>query len=168
MAEYVHYKSLMDPKYLGAWAFVPGEQKQLTIAKAAREEVVGENGRKENKLVVRWRERALPMICNATNAKMITELAGTPNILGWPGTVVTLAVERVKAKGGGLTDGIRVQQSAEVATTAEICADCGAAIEASGEFTVRAIVASTAKRFGRVLCMECANKEAAEAAEVGK
>lgn len=164
MQDYIHWKSLTNPNYTGSWAFKPGERKTLTITKAGKEKVVGENGKTEEKLVVHFKEKELPMICNATNAKMITKLTGTPNIMQWPGQVIVLAVEQVRAKGGGLTDGIRVQE-----VTADIeaaCADCGKPIQANGQFTVSKIVAATQKSFKLDLCQACAGKrkEAAHAA----
>ena len=73
---------------------------------------------------------------------------------------------------GELTDGIRIRDkkpSGEGAKpkVAVKCADCGKEIAGSGNFTAEQIAAGSKQKYGKALCMECAQKAKAamEAAE---
>ena len=73
-----HWKKLNNPDYLGAYALNPGEDMELTIKSAGEETFTGTSGKKEKGLLVHFAEQPKPMICNATNAKTITKVAGSP------------------------------------------------------------------------------------------
>lgn len=91
MSELTHWKKLVNPDYLGAYALEPGKDLTLTIKSAGMEEITGKDGKKEMKTVVRFQETGVkPLILNRTNAKMITKLHKTPFIEQWAGKRITL------------------------------------------------------------------------------
>ena len=102
------------------------------------------------------------MICNATNAKTITKVAGSPYIEDWKGVKIALYSEEVSAF-GETVDALRVRPYPPK-TEEYICRDCGCVIADEGKYTARAIAQSARSRFGRNLCMACA-KEAKEKQE---
>ena len=86
-----HYKELHakpDDKYLAAWE-LHGKDSTLEIESVAKEEVIGEGGRKEMLPVVRFKDRKKGFILNKTNSDMIAELHGTDTD-GWPKKKVIL------------------------------------------------------------------------------
>lgn len=101
------YKSSLF-KYIAGDSLV-GKSVSLTIARVALEEVEGQNGRKEEKLILYFRESEKGMILNKTNAKRIAKLFGgeTDN---WTGKAIELYAEEVKAF-GEIHNAIRVRES---------------------------------------------------------
>ncbi len=86
-----HWKQLVNPDYLGAYALTPGEDMLLTIKSAALEKIKGKDGKEEMKTVLRFMEKDVkPMILNRTNAKTITKLYKTPYIEQWGGKQILL------------------------------------------------------------------------------
>ena len=76
-----HWKKLNNPDFLGAYALEPGEDLVATIDHAKEEQFTGTGGKKDEGLVIHFKEKDIkPMICNATNAKTITRVAGSPYI----------------------------------------------------------------------------------------
>ena len=76
-----HWKKLHNPDYLGAYFLQPGQDLILTIQKVQKEIVVGADGKREECTVLHFKEKeAKPMILNATNAKTISKIYGTPYI----------------------------------------------------------------------------------------
>ena len=89
-----HWKKLYNPNYFGAWCFEPGKDMVLTVDHVIQEVVSDEKGRKEQCMVVYFRERgAKPMICNKTNSKSLEKLAGSPYIEDWAGVKLQLYVD---------------------------------------------------------------------------
>lgn len=161
MQTYTHYRKFDNPDYIGAYAFQPGEKKTLTIAKVTREIVTGSEGIKEECTIVHWREAEKPLILKATNGKMITKVTGSPYIEEWIGKRVVLGTEKVKAF-GEVVDAVRVKkdrpaQSAAQPVQASVCVDCGATITDAGGYTAQSIIAAGRKRYGQIVCLDCAN-----------
>lgn len=161
--EMTHWKKLCNPDYLGAYAFQPGEEITVTINKVQREIVVGAEGKKEECTVVHFAESGIkPFILNATNAKMITKITGTPYIEGWAGKRIVLGVEKVKAF-GDVVEAVRVknkrpkaaQSGAAQSGPAPICTDCGKQIDPFGDKPPEWVAQYTKEKFGAVLCIEC-------------
>lgn len=158
MAErFTHWKKLNNPDYIGAYSFLPGEKKTLTIASVRQDEISGQDGKKVHAIVV-WKESEKPLILNSTNGTAITKIAGTPNIELWPNVRVTLEVQKVKVK-GELTEAVRVSkiapQQTQQAVQEYICADCGKQIVSAGGFSAAGIAKSTHDKFKVTLCLEC-------------
>ena len=70
-----HWKQLMNPDYLGAYALPEGQDITVTIKFVQREEVTGEGGKKEMCTVAHI-ENNKPMILNVTNQKTIAKMYG--------------------------------------------------------------------------------------------
>lgn len=160
-----HWKKLNNPDYLGAYALEPGEDLVLTIKRAGQETFTGTSGKKEEGLLVHFMEDVKPMICNATNAKTITKLAGSPYVEDWGNVKIALFSQEVSAF-GETVDALRVRPYPPK-TKEYICQECGAVIEGFKTYTPRQMAEQAKSKYGKYLCMDCAKeaKEAAEAAE---
>lgn len=112
MSKKTHWKKLSNPNYLGAYALTPDEDMILTIDTAKNEEVVGNNGKKEECLVLYFKEKDIqPMILNVTNAKQIERIHGTPYIEDWKGKKIQLYIAQVNAF-GETVDALRIRPQA--------------------------------------------------------
>ena len=161
-----HFKKLMNPNYLGSFAFEEGEKKTVTVKTVGKEKVVGEGGSAEDCIVCHWVEDVLPMIMNATNCKKLAKLTGSPFIEDWAGKRIVLATERIRAFGDTM-DAVRVQKladgkSAPAPTKAEskgsapICEMCENPIKAEYGMSAEEIANKTKQTYGKVLCPACA------------
>ena len=103
-----HWKALANPDYIGSYALQPNEELTLTIKEGKKEQITGENGRKEEKLVLYFYENVKPMILNRTNAKTITKLHKTPYIQEWAGKKITIYSRKVSAFGEEV-DALRIR-----------------------------------------------------------
>lgn len=84
----------------------------LTIKYARKEDVKGPDGKKQECLVIHFYEQAVkPMILNTTNAKAISQVAGSNFIEKWDGVKIQLYVAQVSAF-GTTTDALRVRMFA--------------------------------------------------------
>lgn len=109
MSKFTHWKKLHNPDYIGAYAFDPGQEIVATIKSVAEELVMGPDSKKEKCCVARFVEADIkPLICNVTNSKAITLVAGSPYIEKWPGVRIQLYVAQVKAF-GDVVDAVRVR-----------------------------------------------------------
>lgn len=109
METLTHWKKLRNPDYLGAYALPnEGAEMILTIAFARKESVAGTDGKKQDCLVVHWKEAEKPMIINATNAKTISRLAKSNFIEKWQGCAVIVYAAKVSAFGQE-TDALRIR-----------------------------------------------------------
>ena len=152
-----HWKKLNNPDYLGAYALEPGEDLILTILKAGEETYTGNSGKKETGLLIHFEENdAKPMICNATNAKTITKVMGSPYIEDWKGRKIQLYAAEVNAF-GETVEALRVRPFAPKQDQ-YFCQDCGIEIVQNGQYSARAIAQSSKSKFGKALCMDCAKK----------
>lgn len=104
-----HYKKLMNPDYLGAYALDPGQELILTIKSVVREQVTGPDGKKEECVVARFHEAVKPMVLNSTNCKTIAKsIAGTPYIEDWANRRIQIYVDKVKAF-GDVVEALRIR-----------------------------------------------------------
>ena len=158
-----HWKKLNNPDYLGAYAFDPGEEKTVTIAKVGTETVTGTDGKREECIVAHFVEKGVkPMILNVTNCTTITNILGTPYIENWVNKKISLHVESVRAF-GGVVDAVRVMKKISTAAGKKfICEACGKEIAGLTGFTPEQISAANKKRYGKALCVECGQKRKAE------
>lgn len=159
-----HWKKLANPDYLGAYALDPGKDMILTIKSVAEENITGADGKKEDCIVMRFRENVKPMIINATNAKMIQKIYHTPYIEDWSGCKIQLYVDQVKAF-GEVVDALRIRpyvpKAEQSEATAPVCADCGKEIVGLDEKHTAAYLAGyTQKHYGKPLCADCAKRRA--------
>ncbi len=159
-----HFKKLMNPDYLGSYAFDPGQEMTLTISKVQTESVVGADGKKEDCIVCHFKEQVKPMILNATNCKAIAKLYKTPYIENWVGKQIVIRVQQVRAF-GDVVDALRVKPELPAKPAEFKCGACGNVLVGFGEMNARALADYTRKNYGKVLCAECAKKAKAELEE---
>lgn len=107
MKTLTHYKKLQNPDYLGAYDFMQGEERIVTIKKVIVEKVKSERG-EEDCTVCYFNEPYKPMILNVTNCKTITKILGSPYIEEWSGKQFKLIVVKVKAF-GEVVDALRIK-----------------------------------------------------------
>ena len=160
-----HWKKLSNPDYLGAYALDPGKDMVLTIKSVAEENVIGADGKKEDCIVMHFRENVKPMIVNATNAKTIQKIYHTPYIEDWSGCKVQLYTAQVKAF-GEVVDALRIRPVVPKSEQSEvpICADCGAEIRRiDDKHTAVYLAAYTQQHYGKPLCAACAQRRADQA-----
>lgn len=108
MTTLTHWKKTVNPDYIGSYALDSDKDMILTIKSAGVEMVTGNAGKKEEKLVIHFHENVKPMICNRTNAKVITKLHKTPYIEQWAGKKIQLYSSRITAFGEEV-DALRVR-----------------------------------------------------------
>lgn len=111
MEQKTHWKKLMNPNYLGSYAFQPNQEMILTIREVKEEMVTGSDGKKEECMVCHFKENIKPLILNTTNSKTIEHIYQTPYIEDWQGKRVQLYVTPVKAF-GDTVDAIRIRPKA--------------------------------------------------------
>lgn len=92
-----HWKMLINPDYIGAYALPDGEDMTVTIDFVQSEEVTGSGGKKEICTVAHLKGQK-PMILNMTNSKSIHKLYG-PYIEDWQGKDITLYASTTKLAG---------------------------------------------------------------------
>ena len=110
-----HWRSMTDRETLGAWDLVDtatgkGVDVTLEIESVRRGLVQSkEKPKGEHRPFVYFRNEKKPLVCNATNATTISDMAGSEDTDRWVGLKVTLYPARVKAKGGKHVPGIRIR-----------------------------------------------------------
>ena len=156
-----HWKKTMNPDYLGAYALEPGQELILTIKHIQEETVTGPDGKKEQCSVIHFVERVKPMILNATNAKAIAKVIGSPYIEDWYGRKIQVYSATVRAF-GEMVDALRVRDFAP--RDAEIiCHDCQKPITAAFNLPVEEIAERSKKAYGVELCASCSQQRKEEA-----
>ena len=168
-----------DSEYMGADDIDQNTEPVLTIRNLYRGKVTLSRG-KETKNVLTFVEDKVPginevrpLIVNSTNRQTLKKLYGQVTANALEGKKIQLYIEHGvrNPSNGELTDGIRIRDkkpSANGKAPAEIkCADCGNGITRSGSFSPEQIIAASKNKYGKALCMECAQKAKAamEAAE---
>lgn len=151
-----HWKKLTNPDYLGAYSIEDNKDLILTIDYVKDEMVIGPDGKKEECMVMHFKEKAKPMILNATNAKMIQKLLKTPYIEDWSGHKVQIGIEKVKAF-GEVVDALRIRNKLP-AETVVICEGCGENISGAYGMSPEQLAAYTKQQYGKQLCAACATK----------
>lgn len=114
MTDLTHWRSQVNPDYLGAYAIPPNGSLIVTIKSLSKEMVTSPTGEKKECLVIHFVENYKPMVCNRTNGKNITKALKTPYIQNWAGHKIELYSSKVKAYGEEV-DGLRVRDMAPVA-----------------------------------------------------
>lgn len=170
-----------DSEYLGADDIDQKIEPVLTIKNLYRGKVTLSRG-KEVKNVLTFVEESVPgivgevrpLIVNSTNRQTLKKLYGQVTANALEGKKIQLYIEHGvrNPSNGELTDGIRIRDKKPAGEGAKPkaavkCADCGKEIAGSGSFTAEQIVAGSKQKYGKALCMECAQKAKAamEAAE---
>lgn len=103
-----HWKKLVDPRYIGAYALPNGNDLVVTIEMVRSEEITMMGGKKEVHSIM-YLKGQKPMILNATNSKSIHKLYG-PYIEDWAGKQITLYGSTAKL-GGEMVECLRIRPS---------------------------------------------------------
>lgn len=154
-----HWKESLPGDYLGAYS-LNGQDMVVTIQSAGPEIITGANGKKEECLVIHFRENILNMVCNRTNAKTITKVTGSAYVEDWVGKKITLYPTTTKF-GGEVVECIRVRPTAPKQSAPIMCEKCGQQIMAAGNMTAEQIAEYGVKKYGKKLCIKC-GKEVGE------
>lgn len=166
--------------FLAVEDFTNGAEPILTIKEIGFGECVLEQGRREDHDVIFFREASVPglpvvrpLIVNSTNRKTLLAVYGDLSADVLTGKRIRLYVDpRVRAVGGGTTQGIRIRKLIPESTvTAQpvqpvrsnpvppvICSDCGAPITAAGDCSDEQVLQNGRQWFHMDLCAECQNK----------
>ena len=137
-----HWKRLQNPTYLGSYDFQPGEERIVTVKDVKREMVKGQDGTEEH-TIVHFVEGYKPMIMNATNSKMLTNLSGSPYVEKWIGTSFKLVVVKIKAF-GEFIDALRIKSEKVTKLLPELVLDSANFVKVkeaikSGKFTMEQV-----------------------------
>lgn len=160
-----HWKQLINMDYIGAYALPDGKDLTLTIDHVVKENVTGNNGKKEMCMVAYFKEKDYkPMILNRTNAKSITALAGSPYIEKWQGQRITLYATTTSL-GRETVECLRIRPTVIETKQSEplYCELCSSIIEPAFGYSAEKVAESTMKKFGKRLCGSCATAEADKA-----
>lgn len=155
MANYVNYQEYFKT-FLGGWSFENGDE-TLTIDSIGEEEMYdAETGGKKKGLVLRFRDKDLPMVLNVTNAEAIAEVTGSDKIADWIGKKIIVGTSRIKAF-GKMHDAIRVRTT-KPDETEYICEKCGAILKPAAGKQPSELAEISKRNTGKVLCLSCMKK----------
>ena len=172
--------------FLAVEDFTAGSEPILTIREIGFGECVLDGGRREDHDVIFFKEASVPglpqvrpMLVNSTNRKTLLAVYGDLSADVLTGKRIRLYVDpRVKAVGGGTTQGIRIrklvpepvqpsQQTVRsnpvqpepvqsVQTSQQpVCSDCGSPITAAGDCSAEQVLQNGRQWFGLDLCAAC-------------
>lgn len=155
MANYVHYQEYFKT-FLGGWSFENGDE-TLTIDSIGEEEMYdAETGGKKKGLVMRFRDKDLPMVLNVTNCEAIAEVVGSDRLSDWIGKRIIVGTSRIKAF-GKMHDAIRVRTT-KPDDTEYICEECGSVLKPAAGKQPSELAEISKRNTGRVLCLACMKK----------
>ena len=161
-----HWKEALPGEYLGAYS-LNGQDMVVTIQTAAKEIITGANGKKEECLVLHFKEQIMDMVCNRTNAKTITKVLGTPFLEDWGGKKIQLYPTTTRF-GGEIVECIRVRDKAPRQAPPIICEKCGQQIQPAANMTAEQLADYGLKKYGKKLCIKCGKEAGTEQAEAEK
>lgn len=132
-----HWKMLINPDYIGAYALPNGQDMTVTIERICREIVTSTGGKKEECTIARLVGQK-PLILNVTNQKSIARLYG-PYVEDWAGKQITLFASTTKLA-GEMVECIRIrpqvmQQQPQKQTLSDDRLDKAISSIKAGEFT---------------------------------
>lgn len=113
MSNLTHWKKFFPSDYVSAGDFEHNEKKIVTIERTSRDQVVGQNNKKDTCLIVHFNQKNVkPLVCNVTNSKAISRVAKTPHIEEWVGTTIELYVKDGIKAFGETVEAVRVSSIA--------------------------------------------------------
>lgn len=164
--EKTHWKKIVsDPNYLGEADFKEGEEKIATIASVNQSETVVTAEGKSQKAVLHFAEPLKPMILNVARSKAIEKVAGSPYFEDWKGVCIQLYIEHNIKAFGELVSAVRVRPRKPKEAPPVLCADCGGPVKPANGRSNAYMAEYTKRKFGAVLCYDCAMKRTARKEE---
>lgn len=106
-----HWKTLNDPRYIGAYALPNGDDMTVTIEHVRLENITMMGGKKEDHTIA-YLTGHKPLIMNVTNSKSVHKLYG-PFIEDWAGKQITLFVSTAKL-GNEMVECLRIRPNVPV------------------------------------------------------
>jgi hypothetical protein len=103
-----HWKKLVDPRFIGAYALPNGGDMTVTIERVQLETITMMGGKKEDHSIA-YIAGQKPLILNVTNSKSIHKLYG-PFIEDWAGKQITLFASTAKM-GSEMVECLRIRPS---------------------------------------------------------
>lgn len=159
-----HWKEALPGDYLGAYS-LNGQDVVVTIQSAMKEIITGANGKKEECLVLHFKEPIMDMVCNRTNAKTITKVLNSPFLEDWAGKKIQLYPTTTRF-GGEIVECIRIREKAPKQAPPIMCEKCGQQILPASNMTAEQVAEYGLKKYGKKLCLKCGKEAgAAQAAE---
>lgn len=159
-------RKYFDSAYMGAYSINDGAEPIVTIASVAFGKITLDGGRKEEHVVLQFKERQVagmcevkPLVLNATNQKTLEKLYGKGADALVDKRIQFYIDPAVRAVGGGTTEGVRIRpfipkEEAPIPP----CTDCGKEIVPANNKPAAFLAAYTTKNYGVPLCAECAAK----------
>ena len=115
-----HWKTLVDPRYIGAYALPNGDDMTVTIERVQLETVTMMGGKKEDHTIA-YLAGLKPLILNVTNSKSIHKLYG-PFIEDWAGKQITLFASTTKL-GSEMVECLRIRPNVPIQKRQAITAE---------------------------------------------
>lgn len=159
MTEKTPWRKLQNKDYLGEYDFSTGEEKIVTIKGIITKDVTGDGGQVSAKPIMTFHEAVKPLIVNTTNFKMMQKLFKSKFVEDWYGKQIILYGDPNVKFGREIVGGVRVKNTLPLSKpqTIPACADCGQVIGEKDGFSVEQIIKAGLARYGRTVCMDCAN-----------
>ena len=111
-----HWKSMTDSEWLFVWD-LGGVERHVQVDRVIGATLTGQKGRKTKKPCVYFKGVEKPLALNATNAKTITAIVGSPDTDKWLGQWVTLYPATTQDPDGQTVDCIRIRPKAPTPPT---------------------------------------------------
>lgn len=151
-------RSLYEKDFLGQWD-AADQEIVCTISGVSQEDVMDPTTHKAKKKVcLTFKETDKKMVLNATNRDTIAKLLKTWDYTKWPGNAIQLYKDPKVRFGRDEVGGLRIRDFLPKELKKAFCEECGSEIAAAYGMTPEQIAAMTKKKYGQVLCAECAKK----------
>lgn len=169
----VSIKRYFDTDYIGAYSIDEGFEPILTIDSIWYGELTLGGGRKENHVVMKFREQQVPgvdevkpLILNSTNRKALKKLFGDDSAAALEGKKIQLYIDpKVRdPQDGGYTEGLRIRPfHPKIKADEPIkCEGCGNIVQNYGKMSAKQLAEYTRQSYKKILCAGCAAKAKAE------
>jgi len=112
----MHYRSMFDNTYIGAWDIPAGRDVAVTIAKVEAGTLTSQRGQ-DRKPIVYFKGKTKGMVMNKTNCKAIAGLYGV-DTTQWVGKQIAIYSTTTQA-GGETVECLRVRPAAPVTANAD-------------------------------------------------
>lgn len=103
------WKSCFKSDYLGSQDLPDRKDIILTIAGVLKQDVVGSGNSKQERPILHFVEKVKPMICNVTNAKVISTLANSTLPVKWEGLRIQVYIKENVSAFGTVGDALRIR-----------------------------------------------------------
>lgn len=167
-----HWREILPSTYIASADLDDGQggfkSITVTITDAYEDTVTGEKGRKDECLLLKFKEFDRPMVMNKTNASACETVLGTPYPADWIGKRMILSVDpKARQFGGGTGPALRFKTYPPREEKVEVisCESCGEAIQAIKGIPPAIVAEKTREQYGQALCSNCAFKAKAEGEE---